>query len=537
MNDEAERLKKRADAAWTRKAEWIPLIRQCFEFGNVARNPFIRGESSGSAAGDERHQAKLYDSTAAYALRRGANRIQQDMFTPGKAWGRLVPGEGIPSRLRPQAGRLLSAIGKTGFAALRGSNFDTVCNVFLQELRCAGTACLLPRFHADRGTFSFAVVPVNQYALDDDELGEVSGLFRRFNPVARSVGELWPRVGQHPYVKKIVADTPDKRIRFEEMTIRDGAFWRYVVMLCEGEQKSDQNVIVLDERRRRRRFIVARWRVVPGEAQGWSDMMSALPDVRTLNRIMELLLRNASLRMGGVWLTHSQGLLNPDTVRIFPGAQVPVRYMNAGGARPMERLDVGGDLGLTQFTITELRDSIRKILSDTGLPPVQDGIRTATEIMERQRDVILDFGAPVGRLISEFAIPLLETVIGELAEAGVISGVSDNLLRIDDTVVRLEVESELARSGSLGELDALLKSVEIMDRVAGPEVRQAFIRTKKLAGWLRGPLPLPEELIADEEEAAQTMQQGAALAQQAGVIPGGPQPGAAPGAPPAQMMN
>jgi hypothetical protein len=50
-----------------------------------------------------------------------------------------------------------------------------------------------------------------------------------------------------------------------------------------------------------------------------------LADAKTLNKVKELLLRNAALAVSGVWMARNDGVINANSVRIFPGAVLPVR--------------------------------------------------------------------------------------------------------------------------------------------------------------------------------------------------------------------
>jgi hypothetical protein len=49
------------------------------------------------------------------------------------------------------------------------------------------------------------------------------------------------------------------------------------------------------------RFIVFRWHVVPGETFGRGPAMQVLPDVRTLNKMVEFKLSALALAVGGVY--------------------------------------------------------------------------------------------------------------------------------------------------------------------------------------------------------------------------------------------
>ena len=50
-------------------------------------------------------------------------------------------------------------------------------------------------------------------------------------------------------------------------------------------------------------FINFRWLKAPGEVYGRSPVMKALPDIKTANKVVELVLKNASTRVTGICWT------------------------------------------------------------------------------------------------------------------------------------------------------------------------------------------------------------------------------------------
>src|SRR3546814_6808214 len=58
--------------------------------------------------------------------------------------------------------------------------------------------------------------------------------------------------------------------------------------------------------------------------------MKALPDIKTANKVVELILKNASIAVTGIWQADDDGVLNPATVRLVPGAIIPKAQGSAG---------------------------------------------------------------------------------------------------------------------------------------------------------------------------------------------------------------
>ena len=98
---------------------------------------------------------------------------------------------------------------------------------------------------------------------------------------------------------------------------------------------------------------------------------------------MELLLKNASLNIAGVYTAIDDGVLNPQTIRVAPGAVIPVASNGGSRGPSLQPLPRSGDLQLTQIVLGDLRANVKKILLDDSLPPDNMSARSATEIVER----------------------------------------------------------------------------------------------------------------------------------------------------------
>ena len=95
-------------------------------------------------------------------------------------------------------------------------------------------------------------------------------------------------------------------------------------------------------------FIAFRWLKAPGEIYGRGPVAKALPDIRTANKVVELVLKNASIAATGIWQAEDDGVLNPATVRLEPGAIIPKAPGQRGphaarGAGQFRRLAAGAD--------------------------------------------------------------------------------------------------------------------------------------------------------------------------------------------------
>ena len=73
--------------------------------------------------------------------------------------------------------------------------------------------------------------------------------------------------------------------------------------------------------------------VAPYEIYGRGPCLYALPDIKTLNKVIELNLKNASLSIGGVFTAVDDGVLNPqgysDSARVQSLVSLPMVGLEA----------------------------------------------------------------------------------------------------------------------------------------------------------------------------------------------------------------
>ena len=147
---------------------------------------------------------------------------------------------------------------------------------------------------------------------------------------------------------------------------------------------------------------------VAGEIYGRGLLLTALPDIKTLNKTKELLLKNATLSVMPVFTAQDDGVLNPHTVKIVPGAIIPVARNGGSQGESLRPLPRAGDFNVSQLIINDLRMSIKQILLDESLPPDNMSARSATEIVERMKELSQNLGSAFGRLINETMIPIVD---------------------------------------------------------------------------------------------------------------------------------
>lgn len=442
----------RAEKARPRRDAFAQLMRDIYQYAMPERDAW-----NSYAPGQDRVSPKVFDSTAVVATPRFANRLQSAMLPAQQRWCRLnLPPELAGADGAQEVQRDLELLTDRMFRHIHVSNFDLEANAFCHDM-AAGTACLLVengRLAARRSRgplLRFQCIPSAKVAFDEGPWGNVEGVFFDQELPARLITRTYPDATLPQAIADLARDQPDAMVKLLQATTYDAEAdsWRFDVI--HGREP------LLRRAYRTCPWIIGRWTKAPGEIHGRGPLSQALPDIRTLNRLVELFLMNSSLQIAGVWTAADDGTLNPATVRLTPGAVIPVRS-NGGPLGPsLARLPVGSDFTLSEMLRDKLATTIRQVMFDDPLPPEIVAGVTATEIVERVRRFQADTGA-FGRLQADVVAPLVTRCLDIMDEAGeladpIFAGIMD-LLR--DDAVRIRAVSPLASAQDQADVQAVL---------------------------------------------------------------------------------
>lgn len=485
MAEAPDGLLKRAEAAERRRDAFAALMRDIYTLAMPDRDAW------GAYGYGGNRQVRVFDSTAVIAAGRFANRLQQALFPPQQRWAALaLPPELAVSAAAAEVSRDLEAATELMFAHVHASNFDQVINEWALDL-AAGVGCLLIE-NGRTGTrraaaplLRFQAVPAALVAFDEGPFGTVEGVFFTQALPARLVRRTYPDASLPRALAELEAREPEREVKLLQATVYDPETdrWRQTVV------HRDSRAVLATRDYRVSPWVVTRWSKSPGEAWGRGPLAAALPDIRVLNRLMELYLKAASLVVTPVYTVEDDGVVNPATIRLVPGAFLPVRSNGGARGRSIAPLDPPTSFALSNDLIERLRTAIRQTLFDDPLPPeVQVGL-TATEVIERVRRFQQDTGA-FGRLQADALAPIVLRVLdildeaGELADdrfAGLMQAVREDAVRIRATSPlaqaqdRADVQSVmtfLSSAASLGQLGAELVGNGIALDRAGPWVAE-----------------------------------------------------------------
>lgn len=346
--------------------------------------------------------ATLFDATAADAV----DNLAASMYTL------LTPPESLWMTLVPESTQSPDAVAATDAfrAHLNDSNFYTTIHQCYLDLIIYGTACL---FMAENpigadSAFAFTAIPMSDIAILP------GAVFHTASMTAREVMEKYPTWTPPADLRDKINHDPDIQLKLVQSLVGND----FTAWLDVGGDL--ENNIVATGTFETNPYLIFRWAVASGELYGRGPVLRALPDIKTANKVVELVLKNATIAVSGIWQADDDGVINLANINLTPGAIIP----KAVGSSGLTPLASGADFDVSQIILRDLRDRIRHALLADRLGLLSDKEMTATEIMARNADMMRIMGATYGRLLHEFIRPLVARGLQILSRRGIIEKIS-----------------------------------------------------------------------------------------------------------------
>lgn len=484
---------RREAAAATKRDLWRSLYQQCYKYAMPARETF-----SWTVEGQDRNTI-LYDSTLQEHTYEAANTLCATLFPAWTRWAELAPGGALSGQDLPaEIMKGLQTASATLFDFLNQSNFSTVINETALDLMVGTAALSFDEGDADQ-PFVFRALPTSVLGLEEGPFGTIETTFLCRKPRVRDLTRMYPGLEMFDLpagTADEVTANPEKEIEVIEVETyfpADGEYYGFVIL------RAEKSIIWRYGYGESCPKIVARASKTAGETYGRGRVMRALPDARTLDKMVEFVLRQAAVQIAPPMTGVSDGVLNPYTAVIAPNTVIPVAS-NDTGAPSLRVLEVGGNFNITETMMSSLRDRIKRMMMG---PEMSEGpIKTATEIQISDRNRLWAMNGEFGRIQTELLSKVILRGTHILQSRGLIPK-----FKVDGQEVTIRYTSPFSKSQSSEDLMALQRTLEIVG-VLGPQVLNLGIKTEKIPDWTARKTGLDMALVRSEEE-----QQEAAQAQ------------------------
>jgi len=473
----------RYQRAKNRRLCWESLWRDCYTYVLPHRGAGFGAEF---AAG-RNHAERTFDGTAPDAVEQLAASLLAELTPPWSQWFGLIPGRQVDAIERGPLAEALDQVSLTIQSHLDRSNFAVEVHQAFLDLVTVGSATLLFEEApvGDLSAFRLTAVPMAEMWFEAGPEGQINGHFRQSTLPLDTLRARFPDAKIPDTLLAECRAQRDQTFPVVEALLPAGPGFHYVAMLNRG---TGQPILLATGRFETSPFISFRWLKGAAEIYGRSPVMTVLPDIKTVNKVVELVLKNASISVTGIWQADDDGVLNPANIQLVPGSIIPKAVGSAG----LTPLQAPGRFDVSSLMLDDLRGRIRHALLVDRLGAIGSREMTATEVLERSAEMTRLLGATYGRLQAELLTPLLTRAIAILRRRGEIPDVT-----LDGRVTDLQYKSPLARLQAQQDVHNTLLWLESTARM-GTEALAA-VDLPATARWLGDRLGVPGQLIRDVE--------------------------------------
>jgi len=371
-------------------------------------------------SGDKRG-IMLLDNTGMVSLQQLAGSLQSFVTNPSVHFFKLATGDDELNR-QDDIRKWLQDSTERMHNVLNNSNFHTEVHETYLNLCLFGTAPLFI-LEDDEEVVRFGAKVINDLVIAEDSKHRINQVFRMFEfnaaqlveefgeeNVGRDVHQCWKK-GDNKKFKVYHGVYPDD--------VSGSGKWISQHILDDGSIQL--RIAAFNEFP----FVVPRWTKMPEEIYGRSPAMTSLPEMKTLNKMMEITLRGAQKVIDPPLQAEDDG--SPLQIRTRPGG---INYRRPGSApiTPIfndSRVDFGFQI------LEEGRKRVRQAFFVDQLNLQQGPQMTATEVNARLQEAARLMGPVIGRLQSEFLDPLIDRVFNIMQRRGLFLDAPDILAEKD----------------------------------------------------------------------------------------------------------
>ena len=454
-----EYIKKRCSALESDRQTWEDHWQDILDYvmPRKADVTFVRSKG-------EKRTEVLFDSTAITANNLLAASLQGTLTSASLPWFHL--------KLRDEEANQdhdvqlwLEDSARRMYDMFNESNFNTEVHELYLDLTSIGTGAIFVEegnngFEKDG--IHFNCLHIAEYFIQENNTGKVDTLYRKYKLTARQAIE---EFGEDNIGEKIIEaakNKPDKQFNFIHAVEPTKDYERATGKSATKLPFHSCHVCVEDKMVVRTGgynefpYLVPRWAKATGEIFGRSPSYNALPDIKTLNKAVEIGLKAWAKAIDPPLLVQDDGVIG--RVRMTPAGITVVR--SDGAIKPLQ---IGSNWQITDMKENQLRTAIRQAYYSDQLQLQEGPQMTATEVQVRYELMQRLLGPTLGRFQSEFLNPLIERVFGIMFRAGALMQQPDV---IGGSKLDIEYVGPLARSQRMEEAVAIERLYQLAMNVA-----------------------------------------------------------------------
>ena len=512
--------RKNAEHIWERLSEYIMPNQSGVFLGEPANSKGSTLGSGGVTGGKK--TARLFDSTAIQANSDLSATMHSTLTNPATQWSKIRYQDEILNNT-PEAVAWLQECNRRIHNKINESNFDTEVSRAYKTFNGLGNGILFEESMSGeedlRSGLHFKSMHLSQVAWEENQWGIVDTMYRKFSLTGRQVIQKFPNTDKELLMKAqekpaemfhfVHAVFPRKptEVKFNEFGMARPEDRPYASIYVNADDKD--STIVEENGYYEFPAFIFRFDLIPGEKYGRGPGHIALPDIRTLNRLVELDLQATNKAVNPPILVNKRDFLSSLDLR-------PNRISIVDDVQQVRQLEVTSRFDVIDARLQRLQQSVQRMffLDKLLLPPRQDtGEMTATEIQVRTEQMQRVLGPTLGRLSAELLNPLILRTFRILKRAGELPPLPE-IFQGQAPNVEIVFLNQLARSQQFGDITNILGWFSEVAQAAQIDPA-ALVRVDVDAGikHIAKVRAIPESVVRTDDEVKEILQQQQQAAQ------------------------
>jgi len=440
--------------------------------------------------GDKRHEL-IFDGTATHALELLAASLHGMLTNTVSPWFYLKYKNDELNQ-EDEAMEWLEDCTRVLNQAFNRSNFQQEIFELYHDLIAFGTAALFIA-EDDENEIRFKNIHISEIYITENEKGNVDSLTRKFKMQAKNIYNAFPNVQLPEELEKKINNAPYDNINIIHSVYPSTEYGNNKYVSCYVHE--DSGFLLSEKGFKEFPYAVPRYLKSSNETYGRSPAMNALPDVKMLNLMSKTSIKAAQKQIDPPLMVPDDGFLMP--IRTVPGG---LNYYRAGTRERIEPLNIGANNPVGIQMEDQRRDAIRQNFFVDQLLSVQGPQMTATEVIQRNEEKMRILGPVLGRLQSELLQPLITRCFNILLRNNKFKEIPDF---IGNQNIEIEYVSPLAKAQKTGELNSLIRGIEIMGSLQNIAPVFDYLDTDNLVNHIKDVLGIPAKILRSKGEVQQ----------------------------------
>ena len=458
--------------------------------------------------GDKRH-LEVFDATAIHSLELLASSLHGMLTSSANRWFSLRFKETLMNE-NDEAKEWLENVTDKMYIAFQRSNFQQEIFETYHDLCAFGTAGMFIE-EDETSIVRFSARHIKEIYISENARGLVDCIYRRFKLTAKAAVEKFGIENVSREIQNIVKHSPFDEVEFCHVVKprdiynpkkEDKMNMPFISVYME----MDSGKIISIGGFREFPYVVPRFLKASNEIYGRSPGMNSLPDVKVLNKMVEVGLKAAQKQVDPPLLVPDDAMMLP--IRTAPGS---LNYYRAGSRDRIEALNIGANNPLGLNMEEQRRKAISQTFHVDQLLVTENRNMTATEVAQRAEEKMRILGPTLGRLQVELLNPTVVRVFNIMLRNNLFPPAPEIL---QDQEIDVEYVSPMALAQKGQELSSIIRGLEIFGQISQVAPVTDYIDPQGLVKEIIKILGIPAKVIRSDAEVQQITEEKQAAQQQ-----------------------